>query len=348
MISAAGSYRPQLVDVWSLGVVLFAMLTGHLPFCDPDTHTLYRKILSGQLTIPAHVSPPARHLLENMLAVSPARRYGFEQIRRHEWLQTVRGVAVRGLGRGERVAVDEETLRRMGKLGTGFSEGRVRTAVGRDERNRETATYWLLVRKAAREGRKIACHFASDGRTVDLTKSQEEKFEGEDTESFGEEGVQIVAPEAPTGEDVNGPSPNGQPSDYLQLPEDSEDFSGRDSVASWVFSGVMEQIQMEVQERYEDFQPMDSPSKRCKRKHQSYALQKKEAEFYGNNWEHRLGKVSLQEGESDVRGEQVQISTRRRLRLKSVSIPKNELQTCRREKTEAVRNKPSSKKSAKQ
>jgi hypothetical protein len=46
--------------------------------------------------------------------------------------------------------------------------------------------------------------------------------------------------------------------------------------------------------------------------------------------------------------EQVQISTKRRLRLKSVSIPKNELPTCRREKTEAVRNKPSSKKPLKQ
>jgi serine/threonine protein kinase len=100
MISAAGSYRPQLVDVWSLGVVLFAMLTGHLPFCDPDTHTLYRKILGGQLNIPAHVSPPARHLLENMLAVAPNKRYGFEQIRRHEWFQTVRPMVVRGLAKG--------------------------------------------------------------------------------------------------------------------------------------------------------------------------------------------------------------------------------------------------------
>jgi hypothetical protein len=177
------------------------------------------------------------------------------------------------------VAVDEETLRKMGKLGVaGFSEGKVRSALGRDERSRETATYWLLVKKAVREGRKVS-YFGSnhsDSKMIDLTKPQEEKFEGEDTESFGEEGVSIVAPEAPTGgEDVNGPSPNGQPSDFLQVPDANESFSSRDSVASWVFSGMMQHIQMEVHERYEDFQPMDSPTKRSKRKHQSYAVQKK-------------------------------------------------------------------------
>ncbi len=42
---AGKKYNGLLVDIWSCGVILFAMLCGYLPFEDPDTSNLYKKIL---------------------------------------------------------------------------------------------------------------------------------------------------------------------------------------------------------------------------------------------------------------------------------------------------------------
>jgi 5'-AMP-activated protein kinase, catalytic alpha subunit len=55
------------VDIWSSGVILFAMICGFLPFEDPNTSALYKKILSADYKIPKFVSKDATDLLKNIL-----------------------------------------------------------------------------------------------------------------------------------------------------------------------------------------------------------------------------------------------------------------------------------------
>lgn len=64
---AGQRYHGSQVDIWSCGVILFALICGYLPFEDPNTSNLYKKILSGDYTIPKTPSDEAKDLIRNIL-----------------------------------------------------------------------------------------------------------------------------------------------------------------------------------------------------------------------------------------------------------------------------------------
>lgn len=66
------------MDWWTLGVLLYEMLTGLPPFYDENTNEMYRKILQEPLTFPSSdiVPPAARDLLTRLLDRDPQRRLG--------------------------------------------------------------------------------------------------------------------------------------------------------------------------------------------------------------------------------------------------------------------------------
>ena len=68
-------------DLWSSGVILFAMICGFLPFEDPNTGKLYKKILNAQYTTPPHMSPECKDMLKCVLNTDPTRRYKIRDIR---------------------------------------------------------------------------------------------------------------------------------------------------------------------------------------------------------------------------------------------------------------------------
>ncbi|XP_052867446.1 5'-AMP-activated protein kinase catalytic subunit alpha-2-like isoform X3 [Anopheles cruzii] len=80
-------YAGPEVDIWSCGVILYALLCGTLPFDDEHVPTLFRKIKSGVFPIPEYLNKQVVSLLCQMLQVDPLKRATVEEIKKHEWFQ---------------------------------------------------------------------------------------------------------------------------------------------------------------------------------------------------------------------------------------------------------------------
>jgi len=68
------SYHGAASDIWSCGVILFALLTGRLPFDDENIRILLQKVKNGRFSIPADLPADAKDLITRMLVVDPERR----------------------------------------------------------------------------------------------------------------------------------------------------------------------------------------------------------------------------------------------------------------------------------
>ncbi|KAF3795394.1 SNF1-related protein kinase catalytic subunit alpha [Nymphaea thermarum] len=80
-------YAGPEVDVWSCGVILYALLCGSLPFDDENIPNLFKKIKGGIYTLLSHFSVGARDLIPRMLVVDPMKRITIPEIRQHPWFQ---------------------------------------------------------------------------------------------------------------------------------------------------------------------------------------------------------------------------------------------------------------------
>jgi BR serine/threonine kinase len=75
-------YDGRCADVWSSGVILYALLSGKLPFDDSSVRNLLAKVKSGQYYMP-DFDKPLQDLVSKMLTVDPSQRITIEQIKQH-------------------------------------------------------------------------------------------------------------------------------------------------------------------------------------------------------------------------------------------------------------------------
>nr|KAJ3412747.1 serine/threonine-protein kinase KIN2 [Polyrhizophydium stewartii] len=80
------AYHGPEIDVWSLGVCLFGMVTGALPFDGPTFRMLATRVRAGKVVYPSFLSDEVEHLISIMLVVTPRRRATLMEVIRHPWL----------------------------------------------------------------------------------------------------------------------------------------------------------------------------------------------------------------------------------------------------------------------
>ncbi|KAM3923471.1 serine/threonine-protein kinase SIK3 [Leptodactylus fuscus] len=79
-------YEGPKVDIWSLGVVLYVLVCGALPFDGSTLQNLRARVLSGKFRIPFFMSTECEHLIRHMLILEPSKRLSMEQICKHKWM----------------------------------------------------------------------------------------------------------------------------------------------------------------------------------------------------------------------------------------------------------------------
>ena len=152
-------YLGRPVDVWSLGVLLYACLCGHFPFVAKTYPELYKKIAAGHLRFPDHLSNASRDLLRRMLHPDPLKRLTLGRARRHPWAAPVASAALRAVSvipdhslliheKDPSQDLIEAAIRKCTDMG--FRRDVLVQSVLSRAKNAYTSTYYLLLHRYGR------------------------------------------------------------------------------------------------------------------------------------------------------------------------------------------------------
>lgn len=155
-------YDGRKADVWSCGVILYALLVGALPFDDDNLRVLLEKVKKGNFSIPPYIPPGAVELLRGMVEVNARKRLTLDQVMRHSWFR----------GQNDRLGMepvppmqeavqthlieshadlDPDVFKSMTSLGCFKDKHALLQALLSPERNEEKIIYFLLLSRKERQ-----------------------------------------------------------------------------------------------------------------------------------------------------------------------------------------------------
>ncbi|KAI9261070.1 kinase-like domain-containing protein [Sporodiniella umbellata] len=149
------AYDGSASDVWSCGVILYALLSGSLPFDYDDIRQLLRKVKRGKYKIPSHISCEAKDLIQKILVINPGKRLTLKEVQIHPWytvslIPSINVVpdppmAIDGILKST-IDIDGEILEALKALWTELSTRQIKEELLSKENNMQKVTYMLLKR----------------------------------------------------------------------------------------------------------------------------------------------------------------------------------------------------------
>nr|XP_018903357.1 PREDICTED: uncharacterized protein LOC109034582 isoform X4 [Bemisia tabaci] len=140
-------YDGPEVDVWSLGVILYTLVSGSLPFDGSTLRELRERVLRGKYRIPFYMSTDCENLLKKFLVLNPVKRASLENIMKDKWMNM--GYEEDELKPYQEPEPDYKDLKRIEALvGMGYSRCEIEDSLAQAKYDDAFATYLLLGRKS--------------------------------------------------------------------------------------------------------------------------------------------------------------------------------------------------------
>jgi serine/threonine-protein kinase 11 len=90
LYGSSGSEEPEKEDVWALGVTLFQLLFGRLPYTGTNLYEIVHSITEKPLEIPGEADPDTKELLKSLLSIDPINRISIHDLKRHPLIATAK------------------------------------------------------------------------------------------------------------------------------------------------------------------------------------------------------------------------------------------------------------------
>ncbi|KAK3938408.1 hypothetical protein QBC46DRAFT_440550 [Diplogelasinospora grovesii] len=150
-------YKGSAADIWSMGVILFAMLAGRLPFDEADTGLMLAKARRAEYEMPPYLSGEAKDLIRRVLVSQPSHRITMKQMWRHALIKKydyhddlnkprqfdsgLRNVDISPIHEEE---VDAQLLRQLKSMWHAYSDAQLIEKLAEEKPNDQKLFYWLL------------------------------------------------------------------------------------------------------------------------------------------------------------------------------------------------------------